>query len=261
MRRRIDTLTLLGMLIAFGGVLGGHYLEEGHVRALLSGTAFMIVIVGSFGAVLVATPRRDVMRALRGFGRALMPRPIDLFDLREQLTELAKRARRDGLLAIEDYASEPDADPFLAKCLEQAVDGNSADSIRETAETDMALAEEDARAAARFWENWGSLCPTIGVLGAVLGLIHVMAKLETPGQIGQGIAVAFVATVYGVGFSNLVCLPLAFKLQRDVERDQVRMNMILEGVVGIQAGTAPSALKHRLTVYLRSDDEVEGAPA
>jgi chemotaxis protein MotA len=114
----------------------------------------------------------------------------------------------------------------------------------------MAIDEEDAHAGARFWETWGSLCPTIGVLGAVLGLMHVMQKLDTPGEIGGGIATAFVATVYGVGFSNLVCLPIAFKMRRQLERERVRKSLVLEGIVGIQSGLAPGALRNRLSVYL-----------
>ena len=106
------------------------------------------------------------------------------------------------------------------------------------------------RAGARFWETWGSICPTIGVLGAVLGLIHAMQRIATPADVGTGIAVAFVATVYGVGFSNLVCLPLAFKLKRLGQRERVRKSMVLEGVVGVQSGVAPGALRTRLKVYL-----------
>jgi chemotaxis protein MotA len=112
------------------------------------------------------------------------------------------------------------------------------------------LEEEDGHAGARFWETWGSLCPTIGVLGAVLGLIHAMQRLDTPSEIGGGIATAFVATVYGVGYSNLVCLPIAFKLKRQIERERVRKSMVLEGVVGIQSGLAPGALRNRLSVYV-----------
>lgn len=250
MRNRPDLMTLLGMLIAIGGVVGGFHLDEGHVRALLSSTAFMIVVVGSFGAVLVATPRSDVVRGLRAFWRALVPRRDDLAATRDRILELASLARREGLLSLEEFTQRPDADPFLVTCLTHAIDGASADVIRSTVETEMEIDEEDAHAGARFWETWGSLCPTIGVLGAVLGLIHVMNRLESPDQIGDGIATAFVATVYGVGYSNLICLPIAFKLKRQLELERVRKSMVLEGVVGIQAGIAPGALRNRLSVYV-----------
>lgn len=250
MRNRPDLMTLLGMLIAIGGVAGGFHLDDGHLKSLVSSNAFMIVIVGSFGAVLVATPREDVVRGLRGFVRALVPPRDDLAQTRDRMLELASLARREGLLSLEEFTQRPDADPFLVSCLTHAIDGTSADVIRQTVETEMGIEEEDAHAGARFWETWGSLSPTIGVLGAVLGLIHVMQRLATPDQIGDGIATAFVATVYGVGYSNLVCLPIAFKLKRQLELERVRKSMVLEGVVGIQSGLAPGALRNRLSVYV-----------
>jgi chemotaxis protein MotA len=250
MRNRPDLMTLLGLVIAIGGVIGGFHLDDGHLRSLLSSTAFMIVIVGSFGAVLVATPREDVVRGFRGFGKAILPSAEHLGATRDRILELASLARREGLLSLEEFTQRPDADPFLVKCLTHAIDGTGADVIRRTVETEMAIEEDDAHAGARFWEAWGSLCPTIGVLGAVLGLMHVMQKLDTPGEIGGGIATAFVATVYGVGFSNLVCLPIAFKMKRQLERERVRKSMVLEGVVGIQSGLAPGALRNRLSVYV-----------
>ncbi|MBK8975835.1 MAG: flagellar motor protein [Planctomycetes bacterium] len=243
-------MALAGLLIAIGGILGGHYLEEGRLRSLYSGTAFMVVIVGSFGAVLTATPRADVVRGLRAFRDVLFPPLENLAAQRDALLELAALARREGLIGLEEQLERPDLDPFLKKSLGLAVDGSSAEALRETVETDMALRIGDSQGAARFWETWGSLCPTIGVLGAVLGLIHVMRGLETMSQIGQGIAVAFVATIYGVGYSNIVCLPVAFKLKRVAQREQIKMSMILEGVLGIQAGVSPGVLKSRLSVYL-----------
>ena len=254
MRDRPDLMTLLGLLIAIGAVLGGFHLDDGSVASLMSSTAFMIVIVGSFGAVLIATPRDDVVRGLRGFVRAVVPEPDDLARTRDRILELASLARREGLLTLEEFTQRNDADPFLVQCLTHAIDGTHADVIRDTVETEMAIDEADAHAGARFWETWGSLCPTIGVLGAVLGLIHVMQRISTPSQIGDGIATAFVATVYGVGYSNLVCLPIAFKLKRLVERERVRKSMVLEGVVGIQSGLAPGALRNRLSVYVAEAD-------
>jgi chemotaxis protein MotA len=249
MRNRPDWMTILGILIGIGAVLGGHHLAEGSMRSLFSGTAFMIVMLGSFGAVLVATPRADVLRGLYGIRVALFPPRRDLVETRDRLLELATLARREGLLALEDVAGRTDTDPFLSRCLVQAIDGTNASLLREIVETDIAIDEQHTQAGARFWETWGSICPTIGVLGAVLGLIHAMQKIATPVDVGTGVAVAFVATVYGVGFSNLVCLPLAFKLKRLGQRERVRKSMVLEGIVGIQSGVAPGALRTRLSVY------------
>jgi chemotaxis protein MotA len=246
----MDILTILGLVVAVIGVIGGQILEGGHPGALVQGTAFMIVIVGSLGATLVAVPPADVKVSLQGLVKAFLPPRNDFAAVMEKMLELANLARREGLLALESFTSGNEGHPFLRKCLTLAIDGSSADLIRETAEIDMMIAEEEAAAGAKFWETWGGLCPTVGVLGAVLGLIHVMENLDNPAAIGPGIAVAFVATVYGVGFANVVCLPLAFKLKRYLQFDQLMRSMILDGVIGIQSGAAPGALRSRLAVYV-----------
>lgn len=246
----MDLFTLIGLILAFVGVIGGMILEGGHPGALLQVTAFMIVIVGSFGATMVATLPSDIRFAIKALKRALIPGKYDFHGLMDKILELANLARREGLLALESYATSGQGDPFLVKCLTLAIDGSSAEAIRETVEVDMHIQEEDDKAGMKFWETWGALAPTVGVLGAVLGLMHVMASLNEPSQIGPGIAVAFVATVYGVGFANLVALPIAFKLKRHIEHDQLLKAMVLEGVVGIQSGVAPGALRSKLRVYL-----------
>jgi chemotaxis protein MotA len=225
-------------------------LEGGHPGSLLQVTAFMIVIVGSFGATLVSTVPADIGFAIKSLKRVFLPGKYDFQGLMEKILELANLARREGLLALETYANSGKGDPFLVKCLTLAIDGSSADAIRETVEVDMHIEEEDQKAGMKFWETWGALAPTVGVLGAVLGLMHVMSVLDQPSLIGPGIAVAFVATVYGVGFANVVCLPMSFKLKRHIEHDQLLKNMVLEGVVGIQSGVAPGALRSKLKVYL-----------
>lgn len=246
----MDFLSLIGLILAFVGVIGGQILEGGHPEALLQLTAFMIVIMGSFGAVMVSTVPSDLKYVARGLKKAFKPPKYDFQGSMDKLLELANLARREGLLALESFTTEGGGDPFMVKCLTLAIDGTSAEAIRETVEVDMAIAEEDAKAGMRFWENWGALAPTIGVLGAVLGLMHVMSVLDQPDKIGPGIAVAFVATVYGVGFANIVALPVSFKLKRHVEKDQLLKSMILEGVIGIQSGMAPGALRSRLRVFL-----------
>lgn len=246
----MDILTVAGIVVAFIGVIGGQILEGGHPTALLQITAFLIVIVGSFGATLVATPMDDFKRAMGALKECFLPPKHDFKAMLDKVLELANLARREGLLALESYTTSGKEDPFLVKCLTLAIDGSDADAIRETVEVDMDISEEDKKAAAKFWETWGALCPTVGVLGAVLGLIHVMENLDNPAAIGPGIAVAFVATVYGVGYANVIALPLSFKLKRQIQHDQLMKSMILEGVVGIQSGMAPGALRSRLSVYL-----------
>jgi chemotaxis protein MotA len=256
----MDILSIVGLIMAVVGVVGGMVMEGGHPDSLLQVTAFMIVIVGSLGAVLVSTVPSDLRYAVRSLRKAFLPPKYPLQPLLDKILELANLARREGLLALETYANSGQGDPFLVKCLMLAIDGSSAEAIRETVEVDMAIAEEDDKAGLRFWESWGALAPTIGVLGAVLGLMHVMSVLDEPQKIGPGIAVAFVATVYGVGYSNIVCLPISFKLKRHVEQDQLMKRMVLEGVVGIQSGMAPGALRSKLRVYL-GEHAKHAAPA
>jgi chemotaxis protein MotA len=246
----MEIMTVLGLLLALGGVVGGNILEGGHVSQLLQSTAFLIVLVGSLGATFVATPTADVVRAFKHLKHCFLPPKLDFKGTMDKILELANLARREGLLALENYASGGKGDPFLAKCLMLAIDGSSAEAIRETVDVDSTIVEEDAKAAAKFWENWGAISPTVGVLGAVLGLMHVMNSLNNPAAIGPGIAVAFVATVYGVGFANIVALPLSFKLKRLSEHSNLMRAMILDGVVGIQSGMAPGALRSKLQVYV-----------
>jgi chemotaxis protein MotA len=227
-------------------------LEGGHPGELVQVTAFLIVIVGSLGATMVATLPSDFGQAIASLKRLFLPGKYDFQGLMEKILELANLARREGLLALETYANSGKGDPFLVKCLTLAIDGSSAEAIRETVEIDMHITEEDQKAGLKFWESWGALAPTVGVLGAVLGLMHVMSVLDQPALIGPGIAVAFVATVYGVGFANVICLPMSFKLKRHVEHDQLLKSMVLEGVVGIQSGIAPGALRSKLKVYAGS---------
>jgi len=248
----MDIFSILGLALAFIGVIGGMILEGGHPSELLQITAFLIVIVGSLGATMVATLPSDMGFAIQSMKRIFFPEKYDFHGLMEKILELANLARREGLLALETYANSGEGDPFLVKCLTLAIDGSSAEAIRETVEIDMHITEEDQKAGMKFWESWGALAPTVGVLGAVLGLMHVMSVLDEPSKIGPGIAVAFVATVYGVGFANVVCLPMSFKLKRHVEHDQLLKSMVLEGVVGIQSGIAPGALRSKLKVYAGS---------
>lgn len=248
----MDIFTVAGLVIAIVGILGGMIMEGGHVSALVGPPAFLIVVVGSLGAVLIATHPSDLPNVIAALKRMFLPPKYDFHGGMDKILELANLARREGLLALETFTTSGDGDPFLVKCLTLAIDGSSAEAIRETVEVDMAIQEEKDKAGLKFWESWGALAPTVGVLGAVMGLMHVMSILDQPDLIGPGIATAFIATVYGVGFSNIVCLPMSFKLKRHIEHDQLLRTMLLEGVVGIQSGVAPGALRSKLSVYADS---------
>ncbi len=246
----MELFSILGLVIAFIGIIGGMVVEGGHPGALLSLPSFMIVMMGSLGALMCATPTSDTRNVIWAIKCVFIPPKMDFKGTMDKLLELANQARREGLLALETYTTASDSDPFMVKCLGLAIDGNTAEAIRDTVETDMMIKEEDGKAGAQFWANWGAFAPTVGVLGAVLGLMHVMANLDKPAMIGPGIAVAFVATVYGVGFANVVCLPYSFKIKRQIQHEQLLMSMVLEGVVGIQSGMAPGALRSKLAVFV-----------
>ena len=257
----MELFTILGLIVAFAGVIGGMLYEGGHVMALVSPPAFLIVMVGSFGAVIVSSKQSELGLIIRAVKHVFIPPKLDFQRTMDKILELASLARREGLLALEGYTTSEDGDPFLQQCLMLAIDGSSAEAIRDTVELDMHLKHQDANAAAKFWQYWGTFAPTVGVLGAVLGLIHVMQNLHNPAAIGPGIAVAFVATVYGVGYANVVCMPCFFKLQRQSEHQQRMYSMILEGVVGIQSGVAPGALRSKLGVFItKKAKPVESTP-
>jgi chemotaxis protein MotA len=247
----MDKTTIPGVLFSVGMIIGGMLIEGGHPDSLVQLTAFMIVIGGAFGAVLVAMPLPDLISGLKMGKLALLDPPNDLSKLMTEIVELATIARRDGVLALEGKLAEV-KDPFLKRALGFLVDGVEASVARTALETEIEMEAEENTTAAKFYEQYGAFAPTVGVLGAVLGLIHVMENLDDPSKLGPGIATAFVATVYGVGFANLVMLPLAFKLKRKVGLEKERKTLIAEGVLSIQEGLNPRILEEKLRSFAGS---------
>lgn len=244
-----DFLTLIGVTLAVGAIVGGNWLEGGHVSALMQLTAFVIVIGGTLGAVLIQTPLRDFRLALRRLGWVLLPPSYDRQAVLEKTLAWSRLARRDGLLVLEkQVAGEPDG--LTQKGLQLLVDGLEPEVIRSVMDVEIenALAL-DARAA-KVYEAMGGYSPTIGIIGAVLGLIGVMNNLSDPSQLGAGIAVAFVATIYGVGFANLFFLPIANKL-RSISGDQMQYHeMVLDGIAMIADGDNPQTIQNKLEGYI-----------
>lgn len=245
----MDKTTIPGILFGVGMILLGQKLEGGHAGSLIQATAFIIVVGGTVGAVLVSYPLSEVIGSVTGgLKLALQEKKSDIVPLIGQLVELATVARRDGVLALESKLAEV-KDPFLKRSLGFLVDGVEATVARDTLETEIEIEAEELTVQAKFWGDFGALCPTVGVLGAVLGLIHVMENLDNPGALGPGIAVAFVATVYGVGVANLMALPLSNKIKRKIAIEKERKTLIAEGVLAIQEGLNPRILEEKLKSY------------
>lgn len=244
----MDITTIGGLVFAIACILVGQALEGGHASSLMQLTAGIIVVGGTMGAVAVAFPMPDFIKGLKMLGLAMKNKKADLAGLIAQLIELAGVARRDGVLALEQRLQSIE-DPFLKRAVGYLVDGVDAAVARDALETEIHAEWEENNLCAKVWESAGGFAPTVGILGAVLGLIHVMENLSDPSKLGPGIAVAFVATVYGVGLANLVFLPVASKLKRKHNLEKERKTLIAEGVLSIQAGLNPRVLEEKLKAY------------
>jgi chemotaxis protein MotA len=245
---RPDMATLSGIALAMAGIIGGLVLEKGSIQDVSQGTAAMIVLGGTFGAVLVTTPMSIVLRAFRGLSAVFFDRASDTAATIDELIRYATKARKQGIVSLETDAAAIE-DRYLRKALSLAVDGTDLQELRKMMEIDVAVAEQSKEAEAKVWEAAGGYAPTIGIIGAVMGLIQVMKHLEDIKEVGHGIAVAFVATVYGVGSANIFFLPAAAKLRTRMREASLRMDMILEGVIGIVEGLNPTLIRMKLDAY------------
>lgn len=245
----MDKISFAGLALALFAIVGGQLLEGGDVSSLAQPSALLIVLGGTLGAVLLQTPLPVFRRGLKMAKWVWVPPLIDQKRQIDQLLTWSQVSRREGLLQLEAYISQV-KDPFAQKGLQLLVDGADPEHIRELLEVDVDTFEDQLRQAAKVWESAGGYSPTIGILGAVLGLIHVMENLTDPTKLGAGIAVAFVATIYGVGLANLVYLPIAGKLKYYISRMVVSREMLIDGLIGIAVGDNPRIIESRLRGYL-----------
>jgi chemotaxis protein MotA len=245
----MDVTTIAGIILAIVSILGGQHLEGGHASSLAQLTAGIIVIGGTIGATLVAYSKKDFIRGMKLGKAALTEKKSDIPAIMAELLDLAGVARRDGVLALEGRLATV-KEPFMKRALGFLVDGVDASVARATLETEIDMEFEEAQVGAKVFETAGGFAPTVGILGAVLGLIHVMENLSDPSKLGPGIAVAFVATVYGVALANLVLLPMATKLKRKLALEKERKTLIAEGVLSIQEGLNPRVLEEKLKAFL-----------
>lgn len=245
----MDKISILGILLGLGAIVGGQMLEGGHVGSLVQPTAFMIVIGGTLGAVMLQSPFTVFRQGVRMVAWIVVP-PVPPFRrVIEQIVSWSGIARKEGLLALEGQAMGM-KDPFAAKGLQLLVDGVEPERLREVLEVEIGAWEQQLKTSAKVWEAAGGYAPTIGILGAVMGLIHVMENLSDPSKLGAGIAVAFVATIYGVGSANLIFLPVAKKLQAHIAQLVAVREMLVDGLVGIAHGDNPRIIESRLQGYV-----------
>jgi len=245
----MDKLSFLGIIIGFAALLGGNFLEGGTWHSLVNGPAALVVVGGTLGAAILQTPLPNLKRAWEVLHWVVRP-PIYHYDAGiKKIVRWADAARREGLLGLEDIA-EREPDDFAQKGLMLLIDGADAADIRRVMENDLLQKEQWDLQATQFYESMGGYAPTVGIIGAVMGLIHVMKNLADPAQLGPGIAIAFVATIYGVALANLLLLPVANKLKQCVGHESRFKELIIDGLIAIAEGENPKIIQIKLNGYL-----------
>ncbi|HYM09673.1 MAG TPA: flagellar motor protein [Bryobacterales bacterium] len=262
MKQSLDKGTVLGLLLAVGGICGGLLLEGGKLREIAQPTAAMIVLGGTIGATMVGQPFRVFLSACKQLAAVVFQVQTDPQGAMKQIIDFANKARKNGIVSLEKEAMAA-PDPFLRKALTLAVDGTEPQEIRRMMELEIALEDNRRSAEAKVLEAAGGYSPTIGIIGAVLGLIQVMKHLENIEEVGRGIAVAFVATIYGVALANVLLLPAAAKMKAKAHAQMRIAELTLEGVIGIAEGLNPKLILGKLEAYLdeKPSEAPKGAPA
>lgn len=244
----MDLTSLVGPVFSLGCIIAGLILEGGHLSSVIQITAAFIVFGGTAGALMVAYPMPDLIFATKEIGTWLKNPGADPDQILEEILDLAQTARKESILALEKKTDAIEFEP-LKKAVKLAVDGTDPNIIASTLETEKDYVFEEAEVAVKFWEDFGAIAPTIGILGAVLGLIHVMENLDKPDQIGPGIAIAFVATLYGVGSANIFGIPIGKKLKRKAMLEGHVREMVAIGIDGILTGLNPKIIEEKLATF------------
>jgi len=245
----MDRISPIGIILGLAAILGGQALEGGHITSLLQITAFVIVIGGTLGAVMLQSTPPVFLTGMKLLRWVFRPPATDFESMLGEIVKWGNTARRGGLLALEPAIAQLD-DDYTRKGLQMLIDGAEPSVLRASLELDIDTYEDFYRQAAKVWESAGGYAPTIGIIGAVMGLIHVMENLSDPSKLGGGIAVAFVATIYGVGSANLLFLPIANKLKVLIARQVKLKEMLVDGLEAIGNGENPRNIEMRLGGYL-----------
>jgi len=246
---RLDFASIAGLAVALGGILGGLVLEGGRISDIAQITAAIIVLAGTLGAVMVTSPMSALIDAARGLKDVFIEQKIEPGAAIDEIIAYATKARKSSIISLEEDLDGVE-DDFLRKAISLAVDGVDLRQLREMMEMEISQKEHHKEKAAKVFESAGGYAPTIGIIGAVLGLIQVMKHLENIDEVGRGIAVAFVATVYGVAASNLFFLPSANKLKSRAKQDATGRELLLEGVCSMVEGMNPKLIRVKLEAFV-----------
>ncbi len=250
----MDILSVVGIIVALGAIVGGQHLEGGHLSSILQFTAFLIVFGGTIGAVMLQFPLNIFLKSLGAAGMVFGNVHVDMKGVITQIVELSNVSRKQGLLALEGQMKNI-KDPFMAKGVQLVVDGTEPPKIREILEVELGVLEDEYTSYAKVYEAFGGYAPCVGIIGAVLGLIHVMENLADPSALGGGIAVAFVATVYGVGLANLIFLPMGNKIKIKAKDLIAGKLMVVEGLLSVAQGENPRMIEEKLGGFLPSSEK------
>lgn len=256
---RLDIASIAGVAVAIGSLLGGLVLDGGKVSNVTQITAAIIVLGGTLGAVMITSPLSSVIAAAAGLKKVFFEDVIHPDAAIEEIVGYATKARKSSLISLEEDLEKIE-DPFLKKMLTLAVDGTDLQELRKMIDLDLAQAEKRSESQAKVFEAAGGYSPTIGIIGAVMGLIQVMKHLENIDEVGKGIAVAFVATIYGVAAANLFFLPAANKLKARGQNDIHLKELLLEGVSAILEGMNPKLIRTKLEAFAHESGK-KAAPA
>jgi chemotaxis protein MotA len=253
----MDLATIIGIVLAFGAVFGGAALEGLHMAALIQPTAALIVLGGTAAATFVSYPLGTILTAVKDLKKVFLPPKDDPEAVIKSIINYAAKARRNGLISLEQEAQTV-KDSFTKKGISLVVDGTDPQKLREIMEIELGSFEEYNKGSAEVFESAGGFAPTIGIIGAVLGLIHVMSNLSDPSKLGGGIAVAFVATIYGLITANIFCIPFSTKMKQRLKEQLLQKEIVIEGLIAIQKGDNPHFIEQKLRSYLHDDGEKKG---
>lgn len=261
----MDPGVLLGIVVAVASLLIANSMEGGTLGSLVNESAALIIFGGTIGATMVSVGMRNFLKLPKVFVQAFKKNSVDPNETIDKIVTLAQKARREGLLSLEEEIQDSD-DPFLAKGIQMVVDGADPEMVRGLLETEIDFTQRRHATGASIFETAGGYAPTMGIIGTVQGLIHVLSNMSSPEKLAESIAVAFLATFYGIASANLFWLPVAGKLKVKSAEEMATKEMVLEGVLSIQRGDNPTLVREKLTVFLapkeaRRQETEEAAPA